>query len=56
MEANHEAEEMLRGQVDIWKIMFSQVNYVALKFAMELRIPDIIDSHAGSITLSIGNL
>lgn len=52
MEANHEAEAMLRGQVDIWKYTFGHVDSAALKFAVELRIPDIIHSHGGPINLS----
>ncbi|XP_048327932.2 xanthohumol 4-O-methyltransferase-like [Ziziphus jujuba] len=52
MEANYEAEAELRGQADIWKYMLSFADSMALKCAVELRIPDIIHSHASPITLS----
>ncbi|KAL6287544.1 hypothetical protein ACE6H2_011934 [Prunus campanulata] len=50
-----EAEAMLRGQADIWKYMFGFADSMALKCAVELRIADIIHSHAPTdhmITLS----
>nr|XP_048327131.1 xanthohumol 4-O-methyltransferase-like [Ziziphus jujuba var. spinosa] len=53
MEAKEEeAKAMQRGQADIWKYMFSFVDSMALRCAVELRIADIIHSHGGPITLS----
>ncbi|KAE8672924.1 O-methyltransferase [Hibiscus syriacus] len=42
----------VQGQAEIWRFMFSYVNSMALKSAVELRIADIIHSHGGAITLS----
>ncbi|KAJ4977531.1 hypothetical protein NE237_002637 [Protea cynaroides] len=50
--ASMEEEETLQGQADIWKIMFRFVESMALKCAVELRIPDIIHTHGHPITLS----
>ncbi|XP_028807902.1 (R,S)-reticuline 7-O-methyltransferase-like [Neltuma alba] len=51
--ATGEAEALLlQGQADIWKYMFSFADSMALKSAVELRIPDIIHRHGGPITLS----
>ena len=47
-----EGEASLRGQAEIWKHMFAFIDSLALKCAIELRIPDIIHSHGGPITLS----
>ncbi|XP_062096891.1 desmethylxanthohumol 6'-O-methyltransferase [Humulus lupulus] len=44
--------ESLRGQEQIWQLMFSFVDSMALKCAIELRIADIIHSHGKPITLS----
>ena len=49
MEADDQAR--LRGQAEIWKYMFGFADSMALKCAVELRIPDIINSHGGPITL-----
>ncbi|KAK4255480.1 hypothetical protein QN277_008478 [Acacia crassicarpa] len=43
---------MLQGQADIWKYMFHFADSMALKSAVELRIPDIIHRHGGPMTLS----
>ncbi|KAI9086712.1 hypothetical protein K1719_031306 [Acacia pycnantha] len=43
---------MLQGQADIWKYMFHFADSMALKSAVELRIPDIIHRHGGPINLS----
>ncbi|KAI9072074.1 hypothetical protein K1719_031420 [Acacia pycnantha] len=43
---------ILQGQADLWKYMFHFADSMALKSAVELRIPDIIHSHDGPITLS----
>ncbi|KAE8654845.1 (R,S)-reticuline 7-O-methyltransferase [Hibiscus syriacus] len=45
-------EATLQGQAEIWRFMFSYVDSMALKSAIELRIADIIHSHGGAITLS----
>ncbi|KAJ4729850.1 putative O-methyltransferase [Melia azedarach] len=47
-----EAEASLKGQAEIWLHMFAFVDSLALKCAIELRIPDIIHSHGRPITLS----
>ncbi|XP_042519729.1 (R,S)-reticuline 7-O-methyltransferase-like [Macadamia integrifolia] len=46
-----EEEGTLQGQVEIWKIMFSFAESMALKCAVELRVADIINSHGHPITL-----
>ncbi|PON33432.1 O-methyltransferase COMT-type [Parasponia andersonii] len=50
--AGAEAEASLRGQVEIWKYTLSFADSMALKSAVELRIPDIIHSHAGPMTVA----
>ncbi|KAF3443884.1 hypothetical protein FNV43_RR13574 [Rhamnella rubrinervis] len=45
-------EAGLRGQIEMWKYMLSFADSMALRCAVELRIPDIIHSHGGPITLS----
>ncbi|XP_002277602.1 desmethylxanthohumol 6'-O-methyltransferase [Vitis vinifera] len=47
-----EAELMLQGQANIWRHMFAFADSMVLKCALELRIADIIHSHARPITLS----
>ncbi|XP_038899266.1 trans-resveratrol di-O-methyltransferase-like [Benincasa hispida] len=47
-----EGEEMLRAQAHIWNHIFSFINSMALKCAVELRIPDAINRHGSPITLS----
>ncbi|KAJ9686617.1 hypothetical protein PVL29_015475 [Vitis rotundifolia] len=47
-----EAELMLQGQANIWRRMFAFADSMTLKCAVELRIADIIHSHARPITLS----
>ncbi|RZC77313.1 hypothetical protein C5167_001491 [Papaver somniferum] len=44
-------EEKLKGQAEIWEHMFAFVNSMALKCAVELGIPDIINSHGGPVTI-----
>lgn len=46
-----EAELQLQGQADIWKYMFSFADTMAVKCAVELRIPDIINMHGEPMTL-----
>ncbi|RZC75857.1 hypothetical protein C5167_000372 [Papaver somniferum] len=45
-------EESLKGQADIWEHMFAFVDSMALKCAIELGIPDIINSHGRPTTMS----
>ncbi|OVA00532.1 O-methyltransferase [Macleaya cordata] len=47
-----EQEERLQGQADIWSHMFAFADSMALKCAVELGIPDIINSHGRPITIS----
>ncbi|EEF44476.1 (R,S)-reticuline 7-O-methyltransferase [Ricinus communis] len=47
-----EPEKLVSGQLEIWKLMFGFADSMVLKAAVELRIPDIINSHARPITLS----
>ncbi|KAI3966872.1 hypothetical protein MKW92_017328 [Papaver armeniacum] len=47
-----EGEERLKGQAEIWEHMFAFVDSMALKCAVELGIPDIINSHGRPITMS----
>ncbi|KAK6919536.1 O-methyltransferase domain [Dillenia turbinata] len=46
------AYAMLKGQAEIWEILFGFVESMAMKSAVELRIPDIIHSHGSPISLS----
>ncbi|XP_048137840.1 xanthohumol 4-O-methyltransferase-like [Rhodamnia argentea] len=46
-------DETLSGQAQVWKHMFAVADSMALKCAVELRIPDIIHSQAGGpVTLA----
>ncbi|KAL6143752.1 hypothetical protein ACLB2K_054447 [Fragaria x ananassa] len=45
-------EASLRGQADVWKYMLGFADSMALRSAVELRIPDIIHSHGRALTLS----
>ncbi|XP_038713007.1 desmethylxanthohumol 6'-O-methyltransferase-like [Tripterygium wilfordii] len=47
-----EGETLLRGQAQVWQLMFGFADSMSLKSAVELRIPDIIHSHAAPISLS----
>ncbi|KAI6672934.1 hypothetical protein NL676_000840 [Syzygium grande] len=47
MESLGETEATLRGQANIWKLMFALADSMALKCAVELQIPDIIHSYGG---------
>ncbi|KAI3837197.1 hypothetical protein MKX03_010762 [Papaver bracteatum] len=46
------AEERLKGQAEIWEHMFAFVDSMALKCAIELGIPDIINTHGRPVTIS----
>ena len=52
MEGYNNDQESLRGQAEIMKYTFSYIDSMVVKCAVELRIPDIIHSHGGSITLA----
>ncbi|XP_038692453.1 xanthohumol 4-O-methyltransferase-like [Tripterygium wilfordii] len=43
---------LLRGQAEVWQLMFGFADSMALKCAIELKVPDIIHSHDGPISLS----
>ena len=45
-------EELLRGQAEVWQFMFAFTYSMALKSAVELRLPHIMHSHGCPITLS----
>ncbi|XP_024019969.1 xanthohumol 4'-O-methyltransferase [Morus notabilis] len=45
-------EASLRGQAEVWKYMFSFADSMAVKCAVELRIPDIIKSNGGPMSLA----
>ncbi|KAI3930132.1 hypothetical protein MKX01_036653 [Papaver californicum] len=51
-------EERLKGQAEIWQHMFAFVDSMALNCAIELGIPDIINSHGRPVTMPeiIGSL
>ncbi|KAI3879013.1 hypothetical protein MKW92_020063 [Papaver armeniacum] len=44
-------EETTKGQAEIWEHMFAFADSMALKCAVELGIPDIINSHGRPVTL-----
>ncbi|CAI9088315.1 OLC1v1022618C1 [Oldenlandia corymbosa var. corymbosa] len=46
------AKLQLQGQAHVWKQIFSFVNSMALKCAVDLRIPDILHSHNRPLSLS----
>ncbi|XP_039159992.1 xanthohumol 4-O-methyltransferase [Eucalyptus grandis] len=53
MESLDETEATLRGQAHIWKLMYAYADSMALKCAVELRVPDIIHSYGGGpVTLA----
>ncbi|KAK2651051.1 hypothetical protein Ddye_018540 [Dipteronia dyeriana] len=55
MESVEEVNEeglLLRGQAQVWQLMFGFADSMALKAAVELRLADIIHSYAGHLTLS----
>lgn len=41
-----------QGQAEVWKLMFAYKDTLAVRCAVELRIPDIIHSHGSPMTLS----
>ncbi|XP_074339380.1 acetylserotonin O-methyltransferase-like [Apium graveolens] len=51
-EASHENEEMARAQVGIWRLVHGSAEMAAVRCAVELGIPDILENHADPMTLS----
>ncbi|XP_059654922.1 acetylserotonin O-methyltransferase-like [Cornus florida] len=45
-------EEEAQAQVDIWKYVFGFTDMAVVKCAIELGIPDVLESHGGPMTLS----
>ncbi|KAL0302928.1 UNVERIFIED_CONTAM: Trans-resveratrol di-O-methyltransferase [Sesamum radiatum] len=45
-------EQLLHAQAHVWNHLFSFINSMSLKCALQLGIPDIIHNHAKPITLS----
>ncbi|KAG7988071.1 hypothetical protein I3843_03G168400 [Carya illinoinensis] len=45
-------EVMIQGEAKLWENIFAFTNSMALRYALELGIVDIIHSHGGPITLS----
>ncbi|KAL1536165.1 Xanthohumol 4-O-methyltransferase [Salvia divinorum] len=46
------SQELLEAQAHLWNHIFSYINSMALKCALQLRIPEIIHKHGKPITLS----
>ncbi|KAJ4842959.1 Desmethylxanthohumol 6'-O-methyltransferase, partial [Turnera subulata] len=44
-----DSDVLLRGQPQVWQMMFGFADSMALKCAVELRIADIINSHGGHL-------
>lgn len=55
MEA-YDENESLRGQTEILNYTFSYIDSMALKCAVELRIPDIINKSHGDATVTLANI
>lgn len=52
LQNREQSKEMLHSQAHIWNHIFSFVNSMSLKCAIELQIPDIIDGHGAPMLLS----
>nr|QAX90934.1 caffeic acid O-methyltransferase [Catalpa bungei]QAX90956.1 caffeic acid O-methyltransferase [Catalpa bungei] len=46
-----EVEEEGQAQVDIWEYIFAFIPMAVVKCAIELQIPDVLESHGGAMTL-----
>ncbi|PIN04855.1 Hydroxyindole-O-methyltransferase [Handroanthus impetiginosus] len=46
-----EVEEEGQAQVDVWQYIFGYVPMAVVKCAIELQIPDVLESHGGAMTL-----
>ncbi|KAI3500191.1 hypothetical protein L1887_36008 [Cichorium endivia] len=51
LQNDEKSSEMLHSQAHIWNHIFSFVNSMSLKCAIELQIPDIIDRHGAPMLL-----
>ncbi|KAK1425404.1 hypothetical protein QVD17_20756 [Tagetes erecta] len=51
-EISKESKELLHSQAHIWNHIFSFINSMSLKCAVELEIPDIINRHGSPMLLS----
>nr|UVB78653.1 O-methyltransferase 1 [Cnidium monnieri] len=51
-EATHENEDTAQAQVDIWRFVYGFAETAAVKCAVELGIPDILENHTEPMTLS----
>ncbi|CAH1416634.1 unnamed protein product [Lactuca virosa] len=52
LQNGEQSKEMLNSEAHIWNHVFSFVNSMSLKCAIELQIPDIIDGHGAPMLLS----
>ncbi|KAJ7948381.1 O-methyltransferase [Quillaja saponaria] len=52
MQSGEKAPELLEAQAHVWNHIFSFINSMSLKCAIELGIPDIIHNHGQPMTLS----
>jgi hypothetical protein len=48
----YKASELFQAQAHLYKVMYSFLNPMSVKWAIDLKIPDIIHNHAQPITLS----
>ncbi|KAI3768167.1 hypothetical protein L2E82_18623 [Cichorium intybus] len=51
LQNDEKSSEMLHSQAHIWNHIFSFINSMSLKCAIELQIPDIIDRHGAPMLL-----
>ncbi|KAL1561672.1 Xanthohumol 4-O-methyltransferase [Salvia divinorum] len=52
MASSSSSQDLLEAQAHVWNHIFSYINSMALRSAVELRIPDAIHNHGKPITLS----
>ncbi|WJX52046.1 hypothetical protein P8452_38193 [Trifolium repens] len=48
----YKASELFQAQAHLYKVMYSFLNPMSVKWAIDLKIPDIIHNHSQPITLS----
>ncbi|KAJ1395812.1 Winged helix-like DNA-binding domain superfamily [Sesbania bispinosa] len=48
----YKASDLLQGQAHLYRVMYSFLNPMCIKWAIDLGIPDIIHNHGQAITLS----
>ncbi|GKE99714.1 trans-resveratrol di-O-methyltransferase-like protein, partial [Tanacetum coccineum] len=46
------SKDLLHSQAHIWNHIFSFINSMSLKCAIQLQIPDIVNSHGAPMLLS----